>query len=181
MIALCILAIAPTILNWGNRKSISIDDGYLKTQLPFVIGEVIGKNGDIGTSASIWTDTKKFKIDKTAKSYLEVTEGQANIINLKRNSTHHEYFIQTSISTIFRENTLYFPGWILKINNKKYAFKYNYEKYPGVVIFELPKGTYKADLVFINTPIRTFSTIISLLTLAGISLYATLHSFKKTW
>lgn len=173
VIVICFLAIFPTLLNWGNRKSMSeINDSYLKTQLPIVIGEVIGKKGDIGASASIWLDNNTFKIEKPPKDYLEIINGSATVSLLKRTSTRHEYLIYASKDTTLRENTLYFPGWKLKINNIDYPFDYKSKKYPGIIVFSLAKGLYKADVLFTDTKIKTLSQITSLLSFVGLVLFS---------
>ncbi|MEK6882270.1 MAG: hypothetical protein AABY22_21810 [Nanoarchaeota archaeon] len=135
-IGLCLITVSTTILNWGNRKTIlAIDDRYIRNELPYVMGTGL----NFGPGSTIWLDNKKFKIDKLAKNHLEIISGQASIIELGRTSSSHKYLIRVSTNTVFRENTLYFPGWILKINNKIHLFEQNNSKYPGIIVFRLPK------------------------------------------
>lgn len=166
VIFVCILAIFPTILNWGNRRTIpEIGDEYLRNEL---------KKGDPGLgdfTMPIWTDYKNlYKIPKKTKS-IEIIKGYGIISNPKLSVTTHSYDIYAKSNVTIKENTFYFPGWTLRINNKIYPVNFEYRKNPGIITFNLKKGLYKVYLSFENTPIRNLSLNISIISLFLLILY----------
>lgn len=175
IIVLCLITVFYTILNWGNRRSLpEITDAYL-------INESNNKP-DVGLylepSSPIWADLEKSKLRIKPKSNIEILKGRAQAIEIFRNSIHHEYLINAKSQVEVKENTLFFPGWKLYVNNKNYPLDYFTDKFPGIIIFQLPPGLYKVDLKFENTPIRTISLWISLLTFIGITTCIIIFTIK---
>ncbi|OGH12542.1 MAG: hypothetical protein A2857_01140 [Candidatus Levybacteria bacterium RIFCSPHIGHO2_01_FULL_36_15] len=163
IILICFLTIFITILNWGNRGTYPlIDDYYLKDELLHK-----SYNG-IDLVTPIWVNTKAQWINTPSDYQLETINGEANITPIQRNSTKHEYIIQVKKTSLLRENTFYFPGWELAINNKLYPFTYNDSKYSGLIIFSLDPGIYKIELFFEDTPIRRISKIISFISFSAL-------------
>lgn len=157
-ILLCFITIAYTILNWGNRKIITeINDKMLAKQS--IVSE---RPGGVDVISPIWIDPYKPWIGKVPKKHIEIISGTAEIIEVSRSITKHEYVIYSTIKTYLKENTSYFPGWRILLNNKEVPINYHNKEYPGVITFNLDKGLYKADIVFTDTPIRKYSKWISL-------------------
>lgn len=168
---ICIATVSLTILNWGNRNTIpEITDNILRASLLQSLNKV-------GPGTTIWTITDD-KL-KQKKSNIDVFYGNAKIKQINRNSTKHEYLINVlSQSATFRENTLYFPNWIVKSNNKTVPFTYEDITFPGLIVFNLKKGLYKIEIEFLDTKVRSVSKNISFGTLVFISFYV-LYSFTR--
>ena len=64
-----------------------------------------------------------------------------------------------------RLNTFYFPGWTLTVDGGQRAIDYSNPQ--GTIEFVLGPGQHAVQFRFGDTPIRWWSTIISLLTLLG--------------
>jgi len=99
---------------------------------------------------------------------LEILKGSGEYKEISRTTTFHEYILNAKSDVTIKENTLYFPGWNVLVNNHPQRFYYINKKYPGIIILSLPKGIYKVTVTFTNTPIQKFSRMISLLTLFGL-------------
>lgn len=173
---ICFIAIFSTILNWGNRKNIpQINDSYLNNELysqsPF-------KNSPLNPK---WVNLKYSWISKKPKLQTEVLEGKAITTQIFRNSTSYKYKIEAKTNIVIKENTFYYPLWNLKINNKKHELEYSNPKYPGIITYKLPKGTYNVEINFEDTFLRSFSKKLSLVffTILIISLIK-LSLFNKT-
>lgn len=162
IISLCILTISYTILNWGNRRNIpTINDDYLKKEFstkPDVSG--------LEPSSPIWADLDKSKLRTKPISTIEITKGKALIKMLYRNPIQHVYTINAKTKIEVKENTLYFPGWIVSANNKQIPINYKNPNSPGVITFKLDKGSYSVNVKFTDLPIIIFSKW-----LAGISIF----------
>lgn len=165
LIVLCIF----TILNWGNRRTIKdIDDKELKKWLPISSAQGEG----LFPAMPYWTNpTRPFK-DKIPSEKINVISGNAQIKNINSSSTKHEYQIQVNRVAKIRENTLYFPGWILLANNKEVPIDYLNKKNEGIITFDLPKGEYNLILSFNDTPIRKLSKLISVVTAITLILFS---------
>ena len=175
---LCFLAIFSTILNWGNRRMIPEQtEASILTILPNAPAmEEAG--GD--PAVPIWSIKGNHYWEKSIpKSHLEILNGNATIKEIKRNSTYHEYAVSVSSLTVFKENTLFFPGWTLHANNQIRPIIYTSSRYPGVITFSLPKGLYKVDISFDKTPVRTIGQSLSLLSLLAIILLGLLPVKNK--
>ncbi len=78
-------------------------------------------------------------------------------------SIDQRYLVNVTEPSSVRLNTDYFPGWHLKVNGA--ATPINTSDPSGVISLVLQPGQYVIELGFHNTPIRTWSSIISWLTL----------------
>lgn len=74
-----------------------------------------------------------------------------------------------SESSIVTFPLVYFPDWKLTINSRPAEFQIS--KDLGLIEIPLNQGNNKIELTFINTPIRSISNIISLITLISLIIY----------
>jgi len=171
LIALCFFAISTTLLNWGHRRLIpTINDSYL-------IRELTSSSPIFEVTIPKWADFAHLEIEGRSTTHIDILSGRAEIKETFRNSIRHEYIIHAYTKTTFRENTFYFPGWNLEVNNKQYPFMYDKEKYQGIITFSLPSGLYKIEVTYSDTLITNVSRIISALSVIGILFYA-FHKLK---
>lgn len=104
----------------------------------------------------------------TPKSKVEILSGQA-IANLVMNKAQDVYVdINASTPSILQVNTLYFPGWIAIINNKRVIPAIDTV---GRMLFNLPIGQYQMHISFRNTPIRSIAASISIISIFCLILY----------
>lgn len=165
VVILSLITISYTTLNWGNRRTIpSIDDKYLINELR----NVPELTQFLMPTAPIWM--KGIVYEKPQKP-IEVLSGNADFKEIFRSSTKHIYSINVKSPSLLKENTAYFPGWIVKINNENYPFEYTLDKYPGIITFNLDKGVYSAEISFTNTPVRTSSIFLSIISFLAIIIY----------
>jgi uncharacterized membrane protein len=165
--AVLAFAILVTILNWGNRRVLpGVTDSTLKAGL----SKSLSAAGS-GAATLIWTNTKFLSGKRNGD--INILSGDAKIVETFRNSTRHEYSIKVSSEkALFKENTLYFPDWVVKVNGKSYPFSYKNSSFPGIITFDLAKGKYNVEVVFLNTQISIFSLYLSFITFTGISIFS---------
>lgn len=114
---------------------------------------------DTGESAPIWS--VRF-MEQRPDAHLEVIDGDAQINEIYRNSTYHKYKVNVFKDTLFKENTLYFPGWEIKANGKPLGLEFQNMSYRGVMLFHLSKGEYFLEVKYKETKLRQISDYISL-------------------
>ena len=160
IILLCVLAVSSTMLNWGNRKLIpTINDAYFINNLPL---STAGTNG-LSQAITIWLDVNNPWFSSIPKNHLQITQGDALIKNESRSQINHSYVVSVSKQTTFQENTLFFPGWNLYVNNRLYPIKISKINSKGTITFTLQKGLYYINLSFEETPVIKTSNLLSIL------------------
>lgn len=168
IVMLCFLTILYTILNWGNRQAISaINDNYLIQD--FKLKPDV--SATLEPTSPIWADLNKSKLRIKPKSQIEIIKGNALIREIYKNPTLHSYVINAKSKIEVKENTLFFPGWIVNANGKQIPINYNHSEFPGVISFELGKGNYNVNVQFVDLPIITFSKWVSGLSFLGLLAY----------
>ena len=174
LISLCLFAVSTTMLNWGNRRMLPLlTDSAILYNLPQDMTKV-------GPGVTIWADSDKFNISQRIVPHIETLQGKANVSEVSRTSTTHEYSINViSENAVFKENTLYFPNWIVKVNGNPYPFSFKNPSYPGIITFDLNKGSHKVGVSFMDTNIRKSSLLVSLLSLIIMSVLGLAILIKK--
>lgn len=159
ILSLCFLTISYTILNWGNRRTIpEISDDYLVKEFK-IKPDVSG----LEPSSPIWADLNKSKLRTKPKSNIEIIGGKAIIQEISRSPISHLYKINAESKVELKENTLFFPGWVVVVNDKSHLINYKRANSPGVITFNIDKGIYNVEIKFVDLPIIVFSKMLSLI------------------
>ncbi len=136
------VAVLSTILNWGHRRVIpQIDDNVLRANLPLSTSQ--GEHHFYANSR--WVNINHPWFSEIPKNKIEAIDGDVKIINIKNSSTEHIYEITTDREATLRENTLYFPGWSAKINNKPVRI---WPDSKGIINLSSIKGKQKIELFY---------------------------------
>lgn len=156
-ILICVIAIATTILNWGNRRPIpEIDDGYLVYEM---------KNKppmSMDLTAPRWTKYNKNYFETIPKERMEILSGDGKIKTILHNPTEHQYLIDADTDLKLKENTFYYPGWTLYINGERSDFNFEDKKYPGTIVFNLYKGINYVEVKYEQTKVQKVFRFVSL-------------------
>ncbi len=119
-------------------------DAYYLTKRNFTDG-----TSSLGNALStIWTGWKQTRPVR----HIEMVSGDANVIG---NTIH-----AATTSTV-QINTLYYPGWSVRIDNKAVQIK----NVSGVIQVTVSKGTHTMNAVFGETVMRMFADAVSLASL----------------
>lgn len=94
---------------------------------------------------------------------LTVEEGKAKINSQTIRSHQQKFQIAVQEESLFRINTIYYPGWQLFVDGKKKEMRAPYKQ--GLSQFSLSPGEYQVVFKFKRTGDRIVAEIISLLTL----------------
>lgn len=166
LIIIC-AAIIPTTGYWQAREYKLFNDNHFESVFP--------STTDTGESAPIWS--VRF-METFPKKNLEILNGDAEIKDYKRDSTHHEYLIDVKEKSRFRENTLYFPGWKVYDNYKTLeGIEFQDPQNRGVITFYLDEGLHDIILKFEDTKLRKYANYISLISIISIILIPLIFIF----
>lgn len=122
---------------------------------------------------TIWTSSRPQELPPPIESQPPIS-----ITNIKNPSPIHLSF--TSISTasaVLKINKYYYPGWTATIDNKTTTLAPT--DTTGRISLSLPSGQHQVDLNFKNTPLRTTSNVLSLITVVIIPLYYVYQHRRK--
>lgn len=119
-------------------------------------------------------------MEKIPNAHIQVIDGNAKINEIFRNSVKHEYNI-TVLTGQARvvDNTVYFPGWTVLIDNKITDIQFQDPSERGLITFYVPKGKHDVKVVFKDTKFRTLSDIVSAVTFIVLLIFAVYLIFKK--
>jgi hypothetical protein len=97
---------------------------------------------------------------KKPKDKLQIMQGTADITINKNKSNLLDFTLSASASGRIRINTVYYPGWSMKMDGREKQM----ETHNGLMetVFEAGKYNYKVS--FADTPLRVMSNIISVTT-----------------
>lgn len=152
--------------------------GYLNKDTSFYTG-IYNSTTDTGESSPIWS--VRF-MEKRWSAPMEVIDGSASIKHISRNQTLHEYKVLVEKKSLFRENTLFFPGWEIKANGKIIPIEFQNPSYRGIMTFNLEKGDYYVIARYRETKVRQFANMVSLLSLILIfSLFLVFLKWQKNY
>ncbi len=162
ILIICLITIFSTILNWGNRKMVP-EQKENRAGYETLYTEFYDPSDSI--YKKYYPNLNNIVLKDIPKLPIETIKGKAEIKQIYRNPTNHQYLIDAKTNVLIKENTLYFPNWRLLINNSPHAIYFKDPKYMGVIMFKLSPGIYKAELRFENTKLRTLSQRSSVITL----------------
>jgi hypothetical protein len=176
---LIFITISYTILNWGQRTIIpSINDSSLIQGLP---ASTQNYEGIASFASPRWLDSSHPWQSSKPINNIEILNGQGKINNVKRNTVSHQYIVYAISNLTVKENTLYFPGWTVKIDGKNVPIEYKNSKYLGIIIFNVPPGLHFIDIEY--TDIKTFSIIkiVDIISFIVIIIFVILYLINKMY
>lgn len=112
-----------------------------------------------GATSTIWTAG-------FASTYptqpVEVISGVASISDYSRTTTHHTFTVYAQNQSRILDNTFYFPGWRVSIDDHSVPIQFQDPNHRGLITFMVPSGNHIITVSFHRSPIRLFSDILTL-------------------
>ncbi|HSW89370.1 MAG TPA: 6-pyruvoyl-tetrahydropterin synthase-related protein [Patescibacteria group bacterium] len=150
-----LIAVAITILNWGNRGTLPISDAQIRANMH-------NQRGDLETTP-IGSDVSKFPLFTTP---ITILSGNAQITQDSRTSVLHEYTIRNTQPVTIRENTQYFLNWKITDHGLPVRFRTDDPTTPGLMVYNLQPGTHTILVRFEETYLNVVGNNLSIVTLA---------------
>lgn len=153
------ITILYTILNWGNRATIpEINDNYLIKNVPYAS---LDYEAMAIMASPKWLKENNLWEKSVPKNHLEIVSGSGEVKEVSRKETNHLYITFSSSDIKVLENTLFFPGWQVKIDNKTIPIDYLNSKYLGKILFKIPRGIHLVDISYNDITLYGLSKILS--------------------
>ncbi len=150
-----------TILNWGNRTTIpEINDAYLTKNVPYAS---LNYEAMAIMASPKWLKENNLWEKSVPKHHLEIVNGSGEIREIRREETNHSYIIFSDSSITVLENTLFFPGWQIKIDNKTVSADHLNPQYLGKLLFDVSSGVHLVNIYYSDIPLyKIFKTLSAL-------------------
>lgn len=152
-VALIVFTLAIVLVNkdyWHAKD-------YLLKAEGFFTG-VYHSTTDTGESSPRWSI--RF-MEHEPRNRIEVIIGKAQIKELKRRVTAHQYIIEAQEKSRIRENTLFFPGWEVFVDGKTVDVQYQDPANRGLLTFFVENGRHDVQIRFRETKLRLFADVVS--------------------
>lgn len=186
--------LAGGILLFFNRKVIRLAvSAFLLLNLIFFNTKYFTPKEFVPAKESDFTseDNLKWKVSKISDEYLPKNfsapqdpndvvrqkielDPKAKLENLNIISSKYTFDIEANSTVKVTVKTSFFPGWRTFVDGKEVEI----QKEDGIFNFIVPKGTHKALVKFVNTPIRTIGNILSVISLTFLIAITVIKSRK---
>lgn len=130
---------------------------YLTNDERFFTG-IYKSTTDTGESSPRWS--VRF-MEKEPSSRIEVISGKATLEETERISTRRVYKIHVQEPSRIRENTLYFPGWEVFVDEEKAPVEFQDPSNRGLMTFFVDSGNHSIVVKFRETRLRWFANGVS--------------------
>ena len=170
-IIFCFLSIIITSKMWRPN-------GYINFPEEYFTG-IFDATTDTGEASPIWS--VRF-MEHRPKAPIEVISGTASIEMRLRNTTTRAYTIKSEREVQLVENTLYFPGWNVFVDDKIIPIEFQSSLHRGLMTFFVPKGVHTVTIRFSDTKTRRMAnwiSILSFMVISGMGLGAILWKKRK--
>lgn len=172
LVGLLFVLLMALFLNKGYWQA----KGFLMKDDLFYTQNYPGSTNDTGESSPIWSTRAMYQFPKAS---FEVIEGEAEIKQVERKTTRHIYQIMVKEEVRIVDNTLYFPGWEVLIDNDLVEIEFQDPTYRGLMTFYVPVGEHEVVVRFGETKLRKLANLISVLSLLGLFLSYFMIKFKR--
>lgn len=105
-----------------------------------------------------WFDPKPTEVPD---QHVEIVEGNGSVSVDNWLTSRHTYKVVANDWIKIVENTAYYPGWSVFVNDEKIDFSYEDSEYPGRIVYLLDEGNYKIQSVFMETKTRQIANLVS--------------------
>lgn len=111
-------------------------------------------------------------MDQSSPGKLEFVDGGGQIKVVTDKSAEVVAEVEANQASKLRFNQFYFPGWEIKVDEKKVDFNYKTDRESyGLPIFDIDPGSHLIEAKFRNTPVRNLADGISGLSLAILAVF----------
>lgn len=159
---LCFIAVMTLLLTsnmWTANEYTMYSDEYL-------LNNYEGTTDASGENSPIWSI--RF-MEVKPKQPIEVIDGNADIMNVSRTFESHTFTVTVnSDKARILDNTLYFPGWTVFIDNSALSLIdvwFQDPDYRGLINFWMTQGTHAVRIEFLETKLRLLANSVSIASL----------------
>ena len=153
-LALLISPIIFTIAYWNIAGPSNLTEQFLAV-------DYVGTS-DTGETTPVWAIRFQEKFPKAPVEIVSA-EGTVEIKNINKLMQKHEFEISANAASIIVDNTLYFPGWKVYVDEVETSIGYQDENWRGLITFPVSAGEHSVKVLFEETRLRKFANALSMI------------------
>lgn len=123
-------------------------------------------------------DINKIGMNETNEDRVTILKGEGNAEVAAWNSTDRSVKTALKEDSVIRIRTFYFPGWKAFIDG--YRTIISKEDGTGAMLVDIPRGTHLLELKFVDTPIRFYSKLVTIISFLGATITFLAILFRRT-
>jgi hypothetical protein len=121
-----------------------------------------GPSTDFGAATPVWTAGDPATYPQKPVS---VIAGSGTVTDIERAYIRHAFVVTNQTDVTILDNTLYFPGWQVRVDGQKVPIQFQDPNHRGLLTFSVPKGRHRVDVSFHDSPLRSLANAVSIGTL----------------
>lgn len=156
--AMAIFSIVSSLPYWKIAGPSTLTEQFLTV-------DYVGTS-DTGETTPIWA--VRFQ-EHPAKAPVEIvsSDGTVEIDRIEKRMQEHTFRVRATAQSQIVDNTLYFPGWKVFVDDQETPVVYEDQNWRGLMTFPVTQGEHRVSVVFEETTLRKFADAISIIA-AGI-------------
>ncbi len=95
-------------------------------------------------------------------SPIQVASGDTMVTNVEKRSTQHTFQVSSTTESTIVDNTQFFPGWRVYVDNKQVPIEFQDINWRGLITFPVARGDYSVRVTFGRTPVRLLADLLSI-------------------
>jgi len=123
-------------------------------------------------------DINNVKLDETNENRVTIIKGEGKVEVATWNSTNRSVKTALKEDSVIKIRTFYFPGWKAFIDG--YRTIISKEDGTGAMLVDIPRGAHLLELKFVDTPIRFYSKLVTIISLLGATITILVILFRRT-
>ncbi len=127
-----------------------------------------------GETDLIWSAGQAYSYPKER---VEVISGAATVSNFSKKTIVHSFTVISNGESKLLDHTQYYPGWKVFVDGKEVPVEYQFQIYPGQLIYTIPSGKHNVRVIFTETRLRFLSDLLSLFSFSAIIFFLLAKSF----
>jgi hypothetical protein len=131
---------------------------------------------DTGESAPRWS--VRF-MEKYPSAPIEVIDGKARVQQLSRQTTEHQFLVESETEARLVDNTLYFPGWQVFADEQPVEIQFQDPNWRGLITFRVAPGAHRVKVIFRETRLRRAANSVSGLAVLGLLFIPLMLKLKR--
>lgn len=118
---------------------------------------------DTGQITPVWSLINYFE---PAPQKVQLVSGGLDEVKIyKWHSQEHIYTLKLREKSQIADNTLYFPGWKVWVDDRQVAVNFQDMNWRGIITYSVPVGEHEVKVKFTETKVRLLADYLSLATL----------------
>ena len=131
-----------------------------------------------GEALPVWRNTA---MDKPASFPVDISSGNGAITGFVKTTHTHSFDIHAETPVRIVDNTQYFPGWHVFVDNHEVPMDFQDAQNYGLLVYDVPAGIHAVSVKFTDTPVRKAGVAITIISIAGVCMLVYKRRYAKTW